>query len=315
MISTDYTLNQRSGNLAIVTQKIFQEAVKKIEKTVEVETYTDIFAFSNQSVFKIDFLKRGFKSVLRNEPSMSDSTELIANSGKNEFNPKEYWESRISTHGIYNSIGRIGLSEKVNEKRKTRVCQDLETVLDQRDINLTGKKVLDAGCGTGIYSKFYAERGSDVSGVDFSHSAIEKIQSENISGKFQVGDISSLNFGSNEFDIVHCFSVLYHIISDNEWEEAISELCRVLKPNGILLLRIAWFPDDWSPVEHVQFRSKQKYTQELSEHGIYDLNTHSITDSLRFPMISKRVPGLLSSNLFWKKNSDQKIVIGQKKSN
>ena len=227
------------------------------------------------------------------------------------FNTQEYWENRISKHGMYDSIGRISLSEKVNEKRKKRVCQDLETVLDHREVNLSGKKVLDAGCGTGVYSKFYAERGCDVSGIDFSQSAIEKIQLENISGDFRVGDVSSLDFESDQFDIVHCFSVLYHIVNNEAWNYAISELCRVLKPDGILLFRVGWLSEDWSPAEHVKFRSKQRYIRKLSDHGVNELNSNSITDALRFSMMSKRFPKMLSSDLFWKKNPDQKIIVGK----
>jgi ubiquinone/menaquinone biosynthesis C-methylase UbiE len=51
--------------------------------------------------------------------------------------------------------------------------------------------------------------------------------------RFEQGDLLNLPFGEHTFDFVLCWGVLMHI---PEVERAISELARVVKPNGFLIV-------------------------------------------------------------------------------
>ncbi|MDL0118519.1 class I SAM-dependent methyltransferase [Halobacterium salinarum] len=224
------------------------------------------------------------------------------------FNPREYWDQRIESVGGHRAIGRQNLPETANELRKIRLRSTLDEIYDEKEVEIHSADVLDAGCGNGVYSKYYADRGADVIGIDFSEAAIKSIRERGITGDFSVGSIDSLPQGSNTFDIVHCFSVLYHLVDDGNWADAISELARVLRPGGVLLLRIDWINEERDVAEHVRFRSKSKYRNLLQKAGIEVVETYPIYDEPRLAIVSARIPQLLSIDNFWSRNADQKLV-------
>jgi len=99
--------------------------------------------------------------------------------------------------------------------------------------------ILDAGCGNSIHSLKFAANGYRVKGIDFSEEALKlgraNIISHNLQSKIELQkeDILSLSFEDNLFDVVFCWGVLMHI---SEIEKALSELARVLKKDGIMIL-------------------------------------------------------------------------------
>lgn len=111
-----------------------------------------------------------------------------------------------------------------------------------------GARVLDAGCGTGEHSIRLAIHKLNVVGVDLSESVLQKARSvaseQGVhSVEFLRSDITNLSiFSDGEFDAVHCRGVLMHL---PQWECALAELCRVLKPGG----RIAIFENNHRSLE------------------------------------------------------------------
>jgi SAM-dependent methyltransferase len=100
--------------------------------------------------------------------------------------------------------------------------------------------ILDAGCGTGNHLFRFARRGYSCVGVDLSDYALRQARQVMDGADFasrvtlSCQSLEALSFADNTFDVVHCRGVLMHIAA---WEEALRELCRVLKPGG----RIAIF--------------------------------------------------------------------------
>jgi 2-polyprenyl-3-methyl-5-hydroxy-6-metoxy-1,4-benzoquinol methylase len=99
--------------------------------------------------------------------------------------------------------------------------------------------VLDAGCGSGAHSIRLAKRGFSVLAVDSSKWVLEKaelnLQSNSLLDniKLQCENILSLSFADGTFDYILCWGVLMHI---PDIEKAISELDRVLKKGGVLVI-------------------------------------------------------------------------------
>jgi len=99
--------------------------------------------------------------------------------------------------------------------------------------------ILDAGCGNGVNTIRLVNRGFKVVATDFSEEAL-KLCRQNVSenkyfGKVEIKteDLLSLKFESDIFDAVLCWGVLMHIF---EVEKALDNLCRVIKPDGYLIL-------------------------------------------------------------------------------
>lgn len=97
---------------------------------------------------------------------------------------------------------------------------------------LRGKKVLDAGCGTGIFSKRAYEAGSMVTSLDIGQNLLNEVKKK-CKAKLVIGSVTSLPFGDACFDVVISTEVIEH--TENP-KKAVSELARVLKPGGILVI-------------------------------------------------------------------------------
>jgi ubiquinone/menaquinone biosynthesis C-methylase UbiE len=99
------------------------------------------------------------------------------------------------------------------------------------------KYVLDAGCGPGTYGIMLAQRGNIVKAVEISPNAVkvanERAVKKGVNFQAQQGDLEKLPFQDNTFDICFCGWVLHHFPDVNN---AISELSRVLKPNGVIAI-------------------------------------------------------------------------------
>ena len=104
---------------------------------------------------------------------------------------------------------------------------------------LSGRRVLDVGCGYGWYLLNALDKGAAfVAGIEPSESALETARSDpelRRHAALRVGDSSHIPFESDFLDVVTCWEVLEHI---PKGDEAIlfSEIFRVLRPGGQFLL-------------------------------------------------------------------------------
>lgn len=111
--------------------------------------------------------------------------------------------------------------------------------------------ILDVGCGPGSITIDFARLVpcGYVTGVEYVPEPLEEARAlasargiTNIS--FQVGDIHSLPFPDNSFDIAHVHQVLQHVAHPIR---ALREMRRVVKPGGIVACResasMTWYPE------------------------------------------------------------------------
>lgn len=104
----------------------------------------------------------------------------------------------------------------------------------------SGEDILEIGCGLGTDLKEYAKYGANVHGIDLGHDQIQltKLNFELSDLKYKYldqGNAESLQFPDNSFDLVYSFGVLHHTPNT---EKAISEVFRVLKPDGIAIIML-----------------------------------------------------------------------------
>ena len=101
-----------------------------------------------------------------------------------------------------------------------------------------GEKVLDSGCANGRLFEVLRNKKIDYFGVDFSEKLIEIAKRNYPQAKFQVADVLSLSFPPNFFDKIYSISVLHNIPSKKFQLQYLKEARRVLKPEGLLILRV-----------------------------------------------------------------------------
>jgi len=98
-------------------------------------------------------------------------------------------------------------------------------------------KILDAGCGPGIYARKLKKINDNIVGLDLTN-VYEKNENE---VPFCLGSITHLPIKSNSIDFIYCLTVLQYIEDD---ATAIHEFYRILKPKGKLFITV---PTRWSP--------------------------------------------------------------------
>lgn len=95
-------------------------------------------------------------------------------------------------------------------------------------------RILDVGCGTGGMLAQFNEYAQAV-GIDLSSEALAFCRLRGLPGLAQA-TAETLPFHNDTFHLVTCFDVLYHRAIAND-VQALSEMCRVLRPGGRLLIR------------------------------------------------------------------------------
>ena len=120
---------------------------------------------------------------------------------------------------------------------RTTEPETLEAMLDVLEAELAPRgRALEIGVGTGIVALPLAQRGVDLVGVDISAAMMDKLVGK--AGKSRRldlvrADATCLPFGDATFGGAYVRWVL-HLIP--RWREAISELHRVVRPGGVIVV-------------------------------------------------------------------------------
>lgn len=101
--------------------------------------------------------------------------------------------------------------------------------------DLTGKDVLDVGCGTGRVSEIAIRRGAaSTTGIDTSTTMLDVARAQSGGRSTWIrGDACALPFGPSSFDVVICALMLGHV---ERLDTALRETNRVLKTGGTVLI-------------------------------------------------------------------------------
>jgi SAM-dependent methyltransferase len=150
--------------------------------------------------------------------------------------------------------------------------------------------VLDAGCGTGFNLGHYASGNSrDVYGLDVERHAIEWIRKRDFH-KITQASVTDIPFKPGIFDLVFSFDVLQQLPEELN-ETAIREMHRVLKPGGVLFIRVAAYEwlrsshDDDMSTPHRFMRSE--LVEKLTRGG-FKVEWQSYANSLLMPVVILR---------------------------
>ncbi|GGA72469.1 class I SAM-dependent methyltransferase [Ornithinibacillus halotolerans] len=121
---------------------------------------------------------------------------------------------------------------------KARIVYLNPTILPLME-DVKGKNVLDAGCGEGYLSRMLAERGANVTAVDYSKKMLEiaKTRTDNNTNiTYHYGNCEDLHFlKDNQFDLIISNMVIQDL---QDYQAAIQEMFRLLKEGGQFIFSI-----------------------------------------------------------------------------
>ena len=148
-------------------------------------------------------------------------------------------------------------------------------------------RLLDSGCGTGGIVRHLAERGRAV-GVDLSPEAVRLARGRGAA--VARAELLALPFADATFDGVTSFDVIYHRwVADDA--AAVREMARVLRPGGLLLLRVPALKMLWGAHDEA-VHSRHRYTRgevrRLLEGQGFEVLRATYANSLLFPLLAAR---------------------------
>jgi SAM-dependent methyltransferase len=195
------------------------------------------------------------------------------------------------------------------------LLEDQERVLFAFLGDVSGRRVLDLGTGTGRAAIALSRRGANVTGVDASSEMLNvarrRAADEGLSIEFLEGDAHALAWPDRAFELVVCFRLLMHVPA---WRTAMAELCRVADKRLIFdypsIGSIAALQALWrraalkmgGKVEAYRVFSAGEVRRELSSHGfrivgvqrqfVLPISLHKLVGSQTF---TRGIEGALSA--------------------
>lgn len=183
---------------------------------------------------------------------------------KKERQFHDAWASTIDVDGI-----------RVKDYFEACTAPENRFILKQLG-DITGKKLLDLGCGAGENSVYFAKKGALCVATDYSPGMVEvalKLAETNgVKIEGCTANAMELEFPDNTFDIVYASNLLHHL---PEPKLAIREMHRVLKPGGKACF---WEPLKHNPVINVYRRMATKVRTE--DETPLDINIVKFVNSL-----------------------------------
>jgi SAM-dependent methyltransferase len=106
---------------------------------------------------------------------------------------------------------------------------------DVRGAGPTPLPACDMGCGPGHVARYLSEQGLEVVGVDLSPAMVERARQLTPQVEFRQDDMLTLDVPDESWAGIAAFYSIIHI-PRSDLPQALGELCRVLRPGGLLLL-------------------------------------------------------------------------------
>lgn len=190
------------------------------------------------------------------------------------FNPKMYWNNRLTQNYSLNGVGDITLG---NFNKYLYFIRKIAFQNIIRKLNISrSSTVADIGSGTGFYIKQWSKtKAKKIYGIDISKHAVEALSQEFKDDKYRFyeADISSGDLPVTKVDFVSAFDMLYHIVDDSKYRKAFKNINKMLSSKGVFIFSDNLLKESKEiRKEHQVCRSKTFIMQSLEEAGFEIMN-------------------------------------------
>lgn len=183
-------------------------------------------------------------------------------------------------------------------RSKKTINQTIHWILEQD--NQTTGSILDLGCGPGLYTSQLAEKGYDVTGVDFSQNSIayakQYAKDHNLNIQYICGDYLEVEIDIKEtYDMVMMIYCDFGALVPEEREKLIKRIYDLLKPGGNFIFDALdeeaiknmsfgknWYCDDggfWQVEPHMYLSNMSHYPEHkalLEEHIVDEVGNYKL---------------------------------------
>lgn len=215
-----------------------------------------------------------------------------------QFNPKQYWEERLSQHYDISGVGYLPLGKAFNRWMYRVRAHVFGYHLKRLHLDLAETSALDIGSGTGFYIKQLERHGvGQIMGVDLTKTATDGLKQQFPQHHFEQADISQegLEISQAPFGLVTCFDVLFHIVEDDAFKRALTNISNLTQMGGYFIFSDNFTSEEQDGRHHIS-RSAEKIRAGLDAVGLKVVEFAPTFVLLNAPVASKN-PLL---RLYWK---------------
>ncbi|MCO6499921.1 MAG: methyltransferase domain-containing protein [Vicingus serpentipes] len=192
-----------------------------------------------------------------------------------KFNPREYWESRLQESFNLHGVGDIGLGINYNNALYDVRKFAFRRIMKKLNVDFTDKRVMDIGSGTG----FYIERWNELKVRYIKGTDITSVVVQNLAKKFPNVFFEQLDIGrkiedtQSEYDFISAFDVLFHIVDDERFKQAIINIHGLLNEEGYFVISDNFIHGETKRMEHQVSRSYEDMTSIIEGVGFKHVKT------------------------------------------
>jgi SAM-dependent methyltransferase len=174
----------------------------------------------------------------------------------NEFDARDYWEGRLSGEGDLRDVGFSTLGEGFNTWAYRVRRANFARAVRATGMDLASSSVLDVGSGTGFWIKCWQDLGvRSVAGIDLTDAAVARLRRAFPGVHFEQRDVGgSLPLSDTSHDAVSAVDVMFHIVDDDAFGTALSNIRVALRPGGLFIWSDGFVRHEALRDRHVAFR-------------------------------------------------------------
>jgi len=163
---------------------------------------------------------------------------------------------------------------------------------------------LEIGCGYGRVTPLLKIFSENVTGLDPNKEVLQDLENHFPGIEAVKGFAEDLPFEDNSFDLIYTRGVLQHI-PESSLENVVSEIERVLQPNGVLFIQELTWDKPRFYKQHLHPRTEETYQELFSGLDLEDRGFARKMMSFDFPDDPHKVNRIAKSSMKFRDNSDR----------
>ena len=214
------------------------------------------------------------------------------------FNPQAYWEDRLEKNFNLHGVGDISLGTNYNNYLYKIRKYAFHKVMKRLKVDFSDKKIMDIGSGTGFYIQRWKELNvKSIKGTDFT-----KVVVTNLTERFPEASFERMDAGEKiehpqpSYDFISAFDVLFHIVEDSRFDQAIQNIHSLLNDEGYFVISDNFIHGDTQRIKHQVSRSYEYMMNILEKTGFKHVETVPMFVLMNDPVDTKN---RVIKKIFW----------------